>query len=96
MSIHSTRPSRDERVADGGPRPLTITVKMACKMSGLGATKIWELLKDGRLKAVRIDRRTLVLVHSLEQLLALDSASQPAPLRRGRPRKGNLRTEAAP
>jgi hypothetical protein len=69
MSIPSTGLSRDERLADGALRPLAISIKTACKLSGLGATKIWELIKQGRLKVVRIDRRTLILFHSLQRLL---------------------------
>ena len=65
--------------------PLTVTVATAKEISGLGLTTIWGLLKSGKLEAVRIGRRTLITYRSLEALLA--PRSEPAPRRRGRPRK---------
>ena len=68
--------------------PLTVTVQRACELSGLGPTSIWAILRDGRLKAVRVPgvRRTLVNYASLIRLLAPTSLT-PQPRRRGRPRK---------
>jgi hypothetical protein len=45
-------------------RPLAITVARAHEISGFGLTSIWALLKDGRLKAVRVAgiRRTLIVI----------------------------------
>jgi hypothetical protein len=50
-------------------RPITVTIKRARELSGLGNTKIWELIKEKRLEVVRIDRRTLIRMNSLEKLL---------------------------
>jgi excisionase family DNA binding protein len=52
-----------------GGKPITVTVAMAKKLSGLGNTTIWALIKAGKLEAVRIGRRTLVTFRSLETLL---------------------------
>jgi excisionase family DNA binding protein len=49
--------------------PVTITVRRAGELSGLGNTKIWELIKTGELQTVRIGRRRLVLFKSLVALL---------------------------
>lgn len=51
-------------------KPLTVTVATARKFSGLGNTTIWGLIKQGKLEAVRIGRRTLITFRSLESLLA--------------------------
>jgi excisionase family DNA binding protein len=51
-------------------KPLTVTVAAARKISGLGNTTIWGLIKQGKLDAVRIGRRTLITFRSLEALLA--------------------------
>jgi hypothetical protein len=56
-------------MSDLGDVPITVTVQRAKKISGLGNTKLWELISDGRLEAVRVDRRTLVTYRSLERLL---------------------------
>jgi hypothetical protein len=67
MSICSTGVSRDERA---GLRPITIAVAETKRLSGLGLTSIWKLIKLRRLKATRVNGRTLVFLHSLEELLA--------------------------
>jgi excisionase family DNA binding protein len=71
-----------------GGKPLTVTVAMARKISGLGNTTIWALIKSGKLEAVRVRRRRLIVYRSLERLLSPalpDPSSQPR--RRGRPPK---------
>jgi len=69
--------------------PLAVTVNRACELSGLGATTIWGLLRDGRLKRLRVPGvdRTLVDFASLRELLATPSESTPPRRPRGRPRK---------
>jgi hypothetical protein len=70
----------------GVAKPLTVTVAMAKKLSGLGNTTIWSLIKDQTLETVHVGRRRLIVFRSLEALLA--PRSQPQPRRgRGRPRK---------
>jgi excisionase family DNA binding protein len=49
--------------------PLTVSVKTACEMSGLGTRKIWELLADGTLQSVHVGRRRLISYDSLRGLL---------------------------
>lgn len=51
------------------PKPLTVTVANARKISGLGNTTLWALIKAGKLETVHIGRRTLVTFRSLEALL---------------------------
>lgn len=79
-----TRTLHDER---GGLRPLTITVPATCAVTGLGATKIWQLIRDGRLEVVRVDGRTLVKFSSVERLFLRGQDENPAPRKRGRPPK---------
>jgi excisionase family DNA binding protein len=85
MSIMSTGLSRVERSAGGGLKPLTLTVKATCALTGLGPTKVWQLIRDGRLEVVRVDGRTLVKFPSVERLLSPEQDEQPAP--RKTPRK---------
>jgi hypothetical protein len=66
-------------------KPITITVAEAKRLSGLGHTKLWELIGSGVLENVQVGRRRLVIYASLCRLLAPDRQSQ---LRcRGRPRR---------
>jgi len=51
-------------------KPVTVTVENALRLSGLGRTKLYELMNQGRLKTVKIGRRRLVVFASLEALAA--------------------------
>jgi excisionase family DNA binding protein len=52
-----------------GTNPLTVTVATARRISGLGNTTLWALIKDRKLETVRIGRRRLITFRSLEALL---------------------------
>jgi excisionase family DNA binding protein len=51
----------------------TCTIKEACKASGMGRTKFYELIKGGELKTISVGRRRLVQVPSLLKLLRMDN-----------------------
>lgn len=51
------------------PKPIAVTVADACHITGLGRTKVYELIAQQKLKAVAVGRRRLVLVESIEALL---------------------------
>jgi len=48
---------------------LTCTIAEACQATGLGRTKLYELIGDGCLVTTTIGRRRLVLVRSLQLLI---------------------------
>jgi hypothetical protein len=50
---------------------LTVGVKRATAMSGLSARGIWEQIKAGKLKTMRVGRRRLIQVDSLRVFLGL-------------------------
>ncbi len=56
-------------MADRGMEPITVTVADAKKALGLGSTKIYELIGEGRLQTVKIGRRTLVKTASIRALV---------------------------
>jgi len=49
---------------------LACTITEACEASGIGRTKLYELIGNGRLETTTIGRRRLVLVGSLLSLFA--------------------------
>jgi len=49
--------------------PISLTIEATCRISGLGRTSVWGLIKAGRLETARVGRRRLVLYRSLERLL---------------------------
>ena len=50
-------------------RGLTCTIDDACEVTGLGRTKLYELIGTGRIVTTTIGRRRLVVVRSLLALL---------------------------
>ena len=49
---------------------LTVSVAEACRLIGIGRTKVYELINERRLETVKLGRRTLVKVQSIRSLLA--------------------------
>ena len=49
--------------------PITVTVDGAKKALGIGTTKIYELIGEGKLATIKIGRRTLVKTDSIRQLV---------------------------
>jgi excisionase family DNA binding protein len=47
-----------------------LSVLEACRVAGIGRTKIYEAISDGRLKARKLGKRTLVLRADLQAFLA--------------------------
>ncbi|WP_410051358.1 excisionase family DNA-binding protein [Bradyrhizobium sp. SZCCHNR2032] len=52
---------------------LTCTVAEACEATGLGRTKIYELIGNGRVTTTTIGRRRLVVVQSLLSLVGINA-----------------------
>jgi excisionase family DNA binding protein len=73
MSIMSTGFGDDERrntsSTSASLKPLTITVATACALSGLGPSKIWGLIREGKLPVTRMGHRTLVHYAPFEALV---------------------------
>lgn len=49
--------------------PVTVTIAGAKKAIGIGHTKLYELINEGRLDTVKIGRRTLVKTESIRALV---------------------------
>ena len=54
---------------------LTCTVAEACEVTGLGRTKIYELIGDGRVTTTTVGRRRLVIVQSLLALVGINATA---------------------
>jgi excisionase family DNA binding protein len=50
--------------------PIAYSVNEACRVSSIGRTRIYGLIKDGHLKATKLGRRTLVDAESLKDLIS--------------------------
>jgi excisionase family DNA binding protein len=47
----------------------TCTINEACELTGLGRTKLYELIGDGHIATTTVGRRRLIVVRSLLSLL---------------------------
>jgi excisionase family DNA binding protein len=54
-------------------RPVLVTVKKARALTGLGNTKIYELIGKKKLKSITIGRRRLIEYASIENLIKTDA-----------------------
>ena len=70
MSFQSTGLSDDE--TRNGLTPLSVSVKDACRLLGIGPTLMGELIASQRVKTIKINRRRLVVYASLKSLLAAE------------------------
>jgi len=50
--------------------PLSVRIPTAVKMTGIGRSKIYELIQQGEIEVVKIGSATLIPVASLQGLLA--------------------------
>lgn len=68
MKIHSTHERGDlERMA--------YSVNDACRVLSIGRTSLYELVKAGKIKLIKIAGRTLVPRSEIERLTRVDSAA---------------------
>ena len=49
--------------------PLSVRISVAVQLTGIGRSKLYELIAAGQLETVKIGASTLVIVASLKQLI---------------------------
>jgi excisionase family DNA binding protein len=52
-----------------GVAPLTLRISEACRLTGIGRSKFYELIRDGAVEVVKVGAITLVPVASIQALL---------------------------
>lgn len=53
-------------------RPLTVRIREACRLTGIGRSKMYELIASGDIQTIKVGSMTLIPTASLERLLGLD------------------------
>ena len=53
--------------------PVLLTVKDACKMLGLGSTKVNELIGKNDISSIKVGRRRLVVIQSVREFVLRNS-----------------------
>jgi len=56
-------------MSEGAPEPLSVRIKEACRLTGIGRSKLYELIASGDIEIVKVGAITLVPISSLKGLL---------------------------
>lgn len=51
------------------PAPITVRIKDACRMTGIGRSKLYLLIAEGAIETIKIGSMTLIPVASIEAFL---------------------------
>jgi excisionase family DNA binding protein len=51
------------------PMPITVRVREACRLTGIGRSKLYELIGSGHIQVIKVGTITLVPVESLRSFL---------------------------
>jgi excisionase family DNA binding protein len=52
-------------------RPLAVRIREACRLTGIGRSKLYELIGAGEIEIVKVGTMTLIPIHSLQRFLEL-------------------------
>lgn len=75
--------------------PILAPIELAAHLIGRGRSFIYEAIGDGRIKAVKSDKRTLVVVKSLKDFAASLPEAKTKPSSRKRRRMSPIQMSAA-
>lgn len=56
---------------DNGSLPFTVRIREACRLTGIGHSKLYELIAAGEIETVKVGTITLIPVASLRSFLKL-------------------------
>ena len=56
---------------------LTITLREAARATGLGRTTIYKLIDEGKLRRVKVGKRSLIVFSDLKKLVAPEDCAMP-------------------
>ena len=66
----------------GGPlmprtplEPITVRIPEACRITGIGRSKLYELIQSGEIRAIKVGRMTLIPIQNLRDFLACEATS---------------------
>ena len=67
--------SPSPQLAEGspaGPPVITVRVPEACRITGIGRSKLYELIRDGKVRTVKVGSITLIPLKNLAEFLGVD------------------------
>jgi excisionase family DNA binding protein len=76
VAARTGSPRRSQHMSSTGldQKPLTVSVRRARQLLDVGKTKIFEMIDDGRLRTIKIDRKRLIIYSSIEALIESKAA----------------------
>ena len=69
MMVDARLPDKAGVQQDYLAKPLTVRIRDACRMTGIGRSKLYELIAQGEIETIKIGAMTLVPVAGLEDFL---------------------------
>jgi excisionase family DNA binding protein len=61
------------------PEPEAVSIDETCRLTGIGRSKLYQLIADGTLPSLKIGKRRLVRLATVRRLLVdLERAAEPA------------------
>ncbi|HEY0311945.1 MAG TPA: excisionase family DNA-binding protein [Allosphingosinicella sp.] len=54
-------------------RPITVRIREACRLTGMGRSKLYMLIAEGHIEVVKVGSMTLIPFRSLEKFLGVDA-----------------------
>lgn len=66
--------SADDRELSNQPatKPLSVRIPETCRMTGIGRSKPYELVRDGRIRTIKVGAITLIPLSMLADFLGID------------------------
>lgn len=52
--------------------PLTVRVSEACRLTGIGRSKLYLLINEGHIRTIKVGSMTLIPMRSLEAFLSIE------------------------
>jgi excisionase family DNA binding protein len=69
LTLANQQPPPQQQLPDDEVEQIAFPIEVAAKISGLGRTTLFALVKSGELKSIRVGRRRLVTREALQDLL---------------------------
>ncbi len=64
-------------MTDRRHQPITVRIPEACRMTGIGRSKLYELISEGEIPIIKVGSMTLVPVSGLNSFLAAQAEQSP-------------------
>jgi excisionase family DNA binding protein len=67
------KPTAPGEISASATRPITVRVNEACRLTGIGRSKLYMLIQQGHIEVVKVGSMTLIPMRSLEKLLGVEA-----------------------